>query len=117
MWKGFIHGVLSLIFPMFVRIAFCLRDDGITLVWKLRLLLCCAQMERNSLIFHILFDITTSIYRVHQESIFHISEPIYYEILEETRVLMKQAVFSTSHVNTSWDKRKNLAFIVIHNDE
>ena len=55
--------------------------------------------------------------QVHQGSIFHISEPIYYEILEETRVLMKQAVFSTSHVNTSWDKRKNLAFIVIQNDE
>ena len=50
-------------------------------------------------------------------TIFHISEPIYYEILEETRVLMKQAVFSKSHVNTSWDKRKNLAFIVIHNYE
>lgn len=53
-------------------------------------------MNRNSLIWHILLDITTFIFRVHQGSIFHISEPMYHEIQGgggERIVLMKQAVF------------------------
>ena len=62
---------------------------------KNHLLLSCVQMNRNSLIWHILLDITTFIFRVHQGSIFHISEPMYHEILGGGGriVLMKQAVF------------------------
>ena len=37
--------------------------------------------------------------RIHEGSIFHITEPIYYEILKKKRVLMKEAVLSRKKRN------------------
>ena len=49
---------------------FVAHKDGIKLVWKTSTTLIWLQIDRNSLILHILLDTITNIYRVHYGSIF-----------------------------------------------
>ena len=76
-------------FPWF-SLCFCVLDfvahkDGIKLVWKTWTPISCVKIARSSFILHILLDITTGIYGAHWGSIFHISEPISYEILKKKK--------------------------------
>ena len=109
-WKGFIHGVLSLIFLMFVRIGFFARNDGITFYlvhrWK--------DIVSYSM-FHL---ISQPVFTGSVKGLFpYFRAHILWDPRRNKRKRKNLAVFNTSHVTTSWDKRKNLAFIVIHHDQ